>query len=237
MRLSIIIPCFNESGNVERVADDLAVLGEAPDPPPELIFVDNGSHDRTREILDRIVKSRPNCRMVALDLNRGYGGGILAGMDIASGDVVAIGTGDAQVRGEDFQKAWALMRSGDYDYVKAYRIARQDGSLRRSVSLCYNWAFQWLFGPVYRDINGPIKMMRKSLWDSLNLVCSDWFIDAEIALKVRLRPDIRIADFPVDWFRRESGRSQVRWTSVLEFARNMILARVAGIGALEARYR
>ena len=86
MKFSLIIPCFNEAKNIPLLLEScvgVAKVGEV-----EVILVDNGSTDDTPEVLAKALKDYPGCRSIRVDLNQGYGFGILAGLNCAEGDIL-----------------------------------------------------------------------------------------------------------------------------------------------------
>src|SRR5438552_18121238 len=93
--LSIVLPFYNEEECVERVIRDVhsALRGL----PFEIVAVQNGSRDRTEEILNCLTKHLPQLRIVVVPVNRGFGYGLIQGMAASTGEVVGFMPGDGQV--------------------------------------------------------------------------------------------------------------------------------------------
>ena len=227
-RFSITIPLYNEEECVEKCTAeiirglDLDFAGQY-----ELILVVNGSRDRTPEICQRLASYYPCVRMVRLESNQGYGGGIIAGLDAARGDVVGFMCGDGQVAPSDLARAMHEMGTGEWDMVKARRIKRGDGIIRKLNSLAYNTLFALVLGTRTPDINAMPKLWRRAAMSRLEPTSRDWFIDAEIMIKARYR-GLRVMELPVHYLERVGGRSAVRVSTALEFVFNAASALVSG---------
>jgi hypothetical protein len=114
------------------------------------------------------------------------------------------------------------MKEGDYDLVKTYRISRGDGLYRKIISKTYNVLFQLMFsGVTSGDINSKPKLLKRSLYDQLELTSDDWFIDAEIMLKVN-KGGFKVKELPIEFFAQEGRASFVKVEAIVEFIKNMI---------------
>ncbi|MES1259328.1 MAG: glycosyltransferase family 2 protein, partial [Gemmatimonadota bacterium] len=134
MRLSITIPVLNE----EQVLPELlrrvgAVLDRIPGGPHELLLVDDGSTDRTREMLMAASEMDPRVRAIFLSRNFGHQAAITAGLDHVTGDLIVAMDGDLQDQPEDIPGFIAAQEEG-YDVVYAVRTMRKEGIVLRS---CY----------------------------------------------------------------------------------------------------
>ena len=95
MKYSIIIPCYNEEDNIEKLINLLSSKSNLYD--IEWIIVENGSKDNTRTLLNNICKDKKNFKLVYIDENQGYGYGIVQGLKNVSGDYVGWLHADMQV--------------------------------------------------------------------------------------------------------------------------------------------
>ena len=134
MRLSITIPVLNE----EQVLPELlrrvgAVLDTIPGGPHELLLVDDGSTDRTREMLLAASEMDPRVRAIFLSRNFGHQAAITAGLDHVTGDLIIAMDGDLQDQPEDIPGFIAAQEEG-YDVVYAVRTMRKEGIFLRA---CY----------------------------------------------------------------------------------------------------
>lgn len=95
MKYSIIIPCYNEEDNIEKLINLLSSKSNLYD--IEWIIVENGSKDDTRTLLNNICKYKKNFKLVYIDENQGYGYGIIKGLENSCGDYVGWLHADMQV--------------------------------------------------------------------------------------------------------------------------------------------
>src|SRR5258707_112984 len=127
MRLSLIIPCYNEAKNLPLLVERCR-LATREDECVEVILVDNGSTDDTPSVLARLLSDSPGCRSVRVNVNQGYGFGILSGLRAAEGDVLAWTHADMQTDPMDVLAALALFReaaaAGENLMIKGRRRGR-----------------------------------------------------------------------------------------------------------------
>jgi polyisoprenyl-phosphate glycosyltransferase len=120
MRLSVVIPCYNEAANVDELHAQLERVAKGVDGEVELVFVDDGSRDATLERLKALAGRDPRVCVVSLSRNFGHQAALSAGMDYATGDAVVVMDADLQHPPEmilGFVEKW---REG-YELVYAYR--------------------------------------------------------------------------------------------------------------------
>ena len=219
---SLVLPMYNEELNVEPVVEALLQALRGAGALFELLVVDNGSRDSTREKILGLAERHPEVRLVIVPVNEGYGWGVRAGFEAARGAAVGWMPGDGQIAPADVVRCWARFAPGDVDMAKAERISRGDGWKRWLVSRVWNVTFRLLFAQAAEDVNGTPKIFWRRHLTWLNLRQKDWFIDAELMLKLRGR-GARIAQVPIEFHARLEGRSNVRLRTVLEFYCNLAL--------------
>ena len=118
---SIVIPCFNESGNLLKLID--SCKKKLCSKGVEVILIDNGSTDNSKEILNAIDPNEPLLKTYRLEANKGYGGGILYGLSKANGKFIGWTHADLQTDPEDVYKGFQLMLSTE-TFVKGSRAGR-----------------------------------------------------------------------------------------------------------------
>jgi hypothetical protein len=219
---SAVVTLYNEERNIEPLTRNLILAFRRlfPEESFELVLVLNGPEDNTPAIAARLAEEFPEVTLVSLPKNRGYGGGLLAGLSVARGPVVGILDGDEQVASEDVALIFNRAVREPYDLVKARRTLREDGWQRLAVTKIYNFLFALLFGRLSSDINGKPKVLKRSALDRLRLTAADWFIDAEIMIQAS-RLQLSVDEIPVAFRRRKSGSSNVRLETLVEFLKNM----------------
>ena len=227
--LSIIVPLYNEEANLPRVPAEIAAALDRDGIDYELVLVDNGSWDGTGRLLEEMHRANPRIQVVRVEQNQGYGWGVINGLGAARGECAGFMGGDGQIHAEDVVRVYRLLKAEGCDLAKVRRVERYDGWNRRVVTTLCNLLFPLLFPVRTRDINGTPKIARADLLRSLRLQSKDWFIDAEVMIKLGRR-GARVAEVPVEFLARGRGSSNVRWTSIVEFLFNIARALTWGRG-------
>jgi glycosyltransferase involved in cell wall biosynthesis len=146
MRLSVAIPVLNEESVLPELLRRVgAVLDGVPGGPHEMVLVDDGSTDRSREILATASQLDPRVRAIFLSRNFGHQPAITAALDHVRGDVVIVMDGDLQDVPEEIPRFLAMHDQG-FDVVYARRSSRKEGFLLR---FCY-FAFYRMFASLAR---------------------------------------------------------------------------------------
>lgn len=220
MKLGLAIPLYDEEDCAEAVVTALHGALTAARAPFELALVNNGSTDGTGAVLNRLAVGLPGVKVLHLEHNAGYGGGVLVGLRSLRTPALGWCWGDGQVAPEVVVEAWRRLRAGDVDLVKARRVERQDGAQRAVVSRVYNGLMQRGFGLDITDTNGCPKLMTRAAWDALAPRSTDWFLDPEVMLRAA-ELGLRVAEVDAVMRPRAGGASKVSGQTVLEFARHL----------------
>jgi len=223
-QLSLVIPLFNEAAGVQDVVHSLLGRLHSAQLSFQLILVDNGSTDGTWQLIQEIMGEVPTIECIKLPRNAGYGGGILAGMDQARGNIRGYLWGDEQIGHHAVIQCFEKLQLEALDLCKVRRTVRLDGFERLLVTRLYH-GIAPLFLPVKStDIHGCPKLFTKRAWRKLQPTATDWFLDAEIMSKAS-RLNMRIGEVDVVAYPRETGRSKVKWATLAEFVVNLGLRR------------
>src|SRR5215470_11585885 len=107
--LTIFMPCYNEEGNVERVARAAVEAGSKVTADLEVIIVNDGSRDRTGQIADALAAADPRIRAVHNNPNLGYGGAVVRGLNEARKEWIFFTDGDGQFDMNEIPKLVALL--------------------------------------------------------------------------------------------------------------------------------
>jgi glycosyltransferase involved in cell wall biosynthesis len=167
--LSVIIPVFNEAENVgplhDQIAGELASLGKSF----EIIWVDDGSTDGTREALRRIAANDPNAKVIELWRNYGQTAAMMAGIDHSRGGILMGLDGDGQNDPADFKRLLQKLDEG-FDVVSGWRQKREDRWLTRRVpSQLANWLISRVSGVKLHDYGCSLKAYRREILDGVKL--------------------------------------------------------------------
>ena len=203
MRLSVVVPCFNEAGNIAHVVAQAAEVGRRVASELEIIVVDDGSTDGTAPILGALRKTTPELKIVSHARNRGYGVAVRSGLDHAGMDYVFLTDGDGQFDLQELPLAVELL--GEHDVVAGYRTHRQDGWWRRLWGRSWTALVNRAFGLRVRDANCAFKLVPRSLLRSSELRSEGALISAELLFEAQ-RSDLSVAQCAVSHYPRRTGR-------------------------------
>lgn len=132
MKLSLVVPCYNEEGNVEKFFSEVNRVFDSKVEDYEFVFVNDGSTDKTHEKLKNLFETQENSNIQVLSFSRNFGkeSAIYAGLSKANGDMVCLIDADLQQRPEVVLEMLDVMNSDDsLDCVTAYQEKRKEGRL------------------------------------------------------------------------------------------------------------
>ncbi|MGH7502365.1 MAG: glycosyltransferase family 2 protein [Longimicrobiales bacterium] len=237
--LSLVMPCYNEEGSVVSTVPRLMDAFHAAGHRVELVAVDNGSEDRTRETLRALTGRYPQVRVAGVELNQGYGWGILSGIPLCTADWVGFIPADGQVDAEDVVRLWEAAKASDGRVVaKVRRRFRMDGPVRKLVSIAYNLLVRLMWPTLATlDVNGVPKILPRRALMAMQLESRGWFLDPELMVKAHYM-GLRILEFNVFARMRGRGESHVKAETCWEFLRNLLRYRFSrDIGKWRAEVR
>jgi glycosyltransferase involved in cell wall biosynthesis len=217
--LSVVLPCYNEAPGLGEILRRFEELGRGAD--YELVLVDNGSKDNTRDVLAELLPRYPFARCVKITANLGYGNGIYTGLKAARGRVLAWSHADMQSDPGDVFRAFAAFRAAaapEKLIVKGRRHGRRfaDRAISRGmeiVALCF--LRTWL-----TEINAQPKVFDAQLMEYLTDPPVDFNFDVYVLYQAR-RHGWRIATIDVDFPPRRHGQSN--WAATWRSKRRTIL--------------
>lgn len=225
MRLTISMPVYDEEQAIEAVVEEaLSVLDEI-DGAGEVVVVDDGSTDRTPEILARIRERDPRLRVLRNENNLGIASFNRRMIEEAFGDWVFFIGSDGEWSCREALRFLELAERFEADGVLGYRAEKRYGPWRRFVSRAFNGLVWMLFGARFHDI-GSIRLLRRSLFGGLRLYSESAFLNAE-RLLVGRRKGARYVEVPVEHRERLGGRGAgARPRRILESFRDLFLTRL-----------
>ena len=204
--LSVFFPAYNDSGTIASMVVTALLAARTLTPDHEVIVVNDGSRDATPRVLDELARVYPEVRIVHHQVNRGYGGALRSGFAAATKDIVFYTDGDAQYDPGEMVLLWQRMTS-DVDLVNGYKISRSDPLHRIVIGRLYHHTVRMLFGLKVRDVDCDFRMMRRSIFEKVELTKNSGVICLELMKKIQ-DAGFRIAEVPVHHFHRAYGRSQ-----------------------------
>jgi glycosyltransferase involved in cell wall biosynthesis len=205
VKLSIVVPCYNEEKNLLAILEafkKVLTLGEM-----ELIVVNNGSTDGSAEVLSQKMPEYPFAKLVHVPVNRGYGFGIVSGLRVAEGEIIGWTHADMQTDPADVVRGYqVLMESTSKEVLlKGKRVGRPffdvfftfGMSLLSSALLRY-----WLF-----DINAQPKLFNRTFLREMKDAPDDFSLDLYLLLRAKQKK-ISILEIPVLFAKRQFGEAK-----------------------------
>ena len=218
MKLSLVIPCFNEAENlpflIERIGE---IFFEKNN---EVIFVDNGSYDETPQILPNLIKNYIHFKSIRIENNLGYGNGILMGLRQAKGDVLAWTHADMQTDPADLLKGLKIFEEyGTNIFVKGRRLGRPilDSFFTLGMSIFESIVLKKLMW----DINAQPTMFSKDFFKAWENPPLDFSLDLFVYNEA-IKQSYPIHRFHVNFANRKFGKSHwnINWSSKFKFIKN-----------------
>ena len=203
--LSIFFPVYNDWGTIASMAALAISTAEKITDDYEIILVNDGSTQNTVEVLSFLERHFSRLRVVHHKKNRGYGGALKTGFAEARKDYVFYTDGDAQYDVRELKKLVAAMRD-DVDVVNGYKIKRHDPWYRIVIGKMYHAVTKLAFGFTIRDVDCDFRLMRRAIFDCIELEHNSGVICVEMIKKIH-DAGFRFAEVPVTHFFRASGKS------------------------------
>lgn len=202
--LTLLFPCYNEESNVGRMIEQAVKVGQEYGLDYEVVVVDDGSSDRTADIVRAAAGEDPHVRLVRHDRNRGYGAALRSGLRSATKDFVFLTDGDNQFQLADIEKLFSKIDG--CDVVTGYRISRRDQAHRRFAGAAWTRAVRLLFGLRVRDIDCAFKLFRRRCLQGLELESDHLLIHAEILARLQ-KKGCKIEEIGVPHYPRTAGKA------------------------------
>jgi glycosyltransferase involved in cell wall biosynthesis len=221
MKFSLVIPCYNEAANIPLLLD--RCREGALRPGMEVILVDNGSTDKSQDVLRELLPNYPGCRTVRVESNQGYGFGILSGLAAASGKILGWTHADIQTDPQDALRGLEFFdRYGSNVFVKGRRYGRPLGDVAFTVGMS---AFETvLLGRPMWDINAQPTMFSRAFFETWREPPHDFSLDLYAYFQAR-RAGLAVHRFPVLFRERAHGVSHwnVNWAAKRKFIRHTVM--------------
>lgn len=223
MKLSIIVPCYNESKNLPLILERFKdVIGDMAG--IELILVDNGSTDDSALVLNGLLPGYSFARVERVNINQGYGFGILAGLKTARGEYLAWTHADMQTDPGDVIKAFDLAQKAGYPGKVFIKGERQKRPFK---DLVFTWGmsfFETLFlGALLWDVNAQPNLFHRSFFELWKNPPYDFALDLYVFYMAR-KHKLDIVRFPVQFPKRIHGQSHwnIDWKSKWKFIKRTL---------------
>jgi glycosyltransferase involved in cell wall biosynthesis len=210
-QLSLVIPVYNEAGNILPLAESCATMLRELGRPFEIIFVNDGSTDASAAEIAEAHARWPEVRELALARNAGQATALLTGLRAARGDYLLMMDGDGQNDPRDYPALLDLVESGEVDLACGWRVDRHDTTLRRIMSRIANLVRGTILDDGVHDSGCQLRVMRREVRDAffpMELMQS--FIPA-----LAVAAGFRVGERPVRHHARQHGDSKYGFRRLL----------------------
>ncbi len=205
--ISVFFPCYNDAGTIGvMVMRVVQTLREVSDDFEVYVF-DDGSFDDSASILEELARVYPKEFWYRKNGSpSGYGGQIRAGIAAAKKEWFFYTDGDAQYDAREL-KLLVEKVADDVDLINGYKIKRQDPFHRVLIGYAYQYFIQFIFGLQLRDIDCDFRLMRREIFDVVELESTTGSITFEMMKKIQ-DAGYRMVEVPVHHYYRQYGKSQ-----------------------------
>lgn len=201
--LTVVLPAHNEEGNIRNTVDNCVSYLEKNIGDYEVVVVNDGSSDRTREIVAEISSSNPNVVLVNHEINKGYGSALRSGFDKASKDYIFFMDSDGQFDINDLGRL--TPHAGADTAVIGYREDRADSYIRSLNAWLYSLYIYIIFGLRVKDMDCAFKIFpRRAYWAVRPIKSEGALFSAEFLIKLK-REGFSFKEVPVRHFPRIFG--------------------------------
>ena len=228
MPVVIVAPAYNEEQNIRKFIEDWYPIVENLGSDSKLVAVDDGSTDRTEEILNELAADKSNLTVLKKK-NAGHGSAVLYGYRYAieqNAEWIFQTDSDGQTTPDEFWKFWN--DRGNYDALIGDRTNREDGIMRAFVERIVCMILWCIFGVKVPDANAPFRLMKTKIVEKyINLMPDDYFIPNILLTASFSYCNDKVHFLPISFKARDRGNGSINvkkiikigWQSLFDFSR------------------
>lgn len=212
--ISAIFPAYNDGGTIASMVLAARISLGRYSADYEIIVVNDGSSDYTADVLNELAQHIPELTVVHHESNQGYGATLRHGFRLARKEWIFYTDGDAQYNPLEMGFLVDALRPG-IDVVNGYKIARNDPLHRKIIGRIYHHVSRMAFGFKLKDVDCDFRLIRRKLFESIQLESRDGTICVEMVKKFQ-DAGHQFAEVPVNHYHRQYGKSQFfNWWPIL----------------------
>jgi glycosyltransferase involved in cell wall biosynthesis len=205
--LTVFYPCYNDGGTIATMIIRAMQTAPLVTDDFEVLVINDGSEDDSALVLNEMLRIYPErLRVVHEPRPSGYGGVLRKGFALSAKDWIFYTDGDAQYDPRQLALLAESARDG-IDIVNGYKIKRRDPLHRIWIGLAYQYFVKLAFGLKIRDVDCDFRLMRRSIFDAVQLESRSGTITFEMVKKFQ-DAGCRFAEAPVHHYYRQYGVSQ-----------------------------
>lgn len=220
MELSLVVPCYNEEGNVERFFEEVKNTFEDKI-DYEVVFVNDGSADKTATVLKRLYQENESVQVVSFSRNFGKEAAMYAGLKEALGELVCVIDADLQQHPKEVLKMIDIMKKNpDIDCVTAYQKTRREGRIMSALKSCFYKIINKMSEVNFVNGASDFRLMRRCMVDAVLSVTEYHRFSKGIFSWV----GFNIEYMPYEAYERKTGRTKWGTRRLFKYALEGIIS-------------
>lgn len=204
--ISVFFPCYNDAKSIKKLIEDSVLVLKKLTSNYEVIVVDDGSKDSSRQVLKKLVLKYPKLKLVLHERNLGYGGALRSGFNTATKELVFYTDGDGQYDVRELPILLSLMTK-DVDFVNGIKMSRHDPTYRIIIGNLYSFVARWMFFLRTYDVDCDFRLIRRELLKKIDLKSNSGSICVELVKKAQ-RSGGKFRQVSIHHRERRWGQSQ-----------------------------
>lgn len=201
--LSVFMPAYNEEDSIAKTVEDVVKVLKSLKINWELLVINDGSKDKTAEVVKELEKKYPGVKLVSHEKNRGYGRALKTGFAEAKYEWVAFVDSDGQFNFDEIKKL--LAKTGEADVILGYRLNRADPFQRRIFTWGWKMLAMVLLGLNVKDYSCGFKLIKKKVIEDISPIESEEKVtQIEMLIKAK-KKGYRFAEVGVRHYARTAG--------------------------------
>jgi glycosyltransferase involved in cell wall biosynthesis len=170
MNISIVIPLYNEAESLPELHSWIKTVMDHNKLSYEIVFVDDGSKDKSWEVIESLAAKNPEVKALKFRRNYGKSPGLFVGFEAAQGDVVITMDADLQDSPDEIPELYKMVTEQNFDLVSGWKQKRYDNAFTKNIpSKLYNWTNRKISGIKLHDMNCGLKAYRKDVIKSIEV--------------------------------------------------------------------
>lgn len=204
--VSVFFPCYNDEKSIGRLITDTYGYLSNNVRDWEIVVVNDGSVDKSQDVLRRLARKIPHMRIIRHRTNKGYGAALRSGFSASKKEYVFYTDGDGQYDPKEIGVLLPLM-TDDADFINGIKSVRKDPTYRVVLGNWYGFIVRWLFWLPICDVDCDFRLIRSSIIRRITLTKDSGAVCVELVKKSQLA-GARFRQVSVHHYERRFGSSQ-----------------------------